>query len=253
MESAPSYNAAPQTSYNRNMKSQSLNPNLVFVIPCYNCGSAIENVVIACRRFSERILLVNDGSDRDTTAILDNLPAEYVGWERNRGKGAALLEGFSYWLEREDWSALITMDSDGQHDPSDIPAFLNRFEDTGADMIVGRRDFTDACVPTVRRWANQGSSRFINALTGCPLRDIQCGFRLIERNALARLRPRLSNSGFALETEMPLLAMRMGLRLAEAPIRCIYNDESTRRSSWKPLMDSWRIAKVVARHVIVNR
>lgn len=223
-------------------------PKAAIIIPCYNCGDVIRDVVERCLRYSNDILLVNDGSDGDCAALLETLPARVIGWPDNRGKGAALLAGFRACLEQPGWDVLITVDGDGQHAPEDIDTFLRRYQETGAGLIIGRRDFAQSEVPLVRRSANQLSSGMISKLFDLSIHDLQCGFRLLDREAVVTLLPYLANTGFAMETEMVLWARRLGVAIDEAPVQCIYTAESHVRSSWKPLLDSWRIAKVVVRH-----
>ena len=222
------------------------------LIPCYNCGDAVLNVVEGCRPFADTILTVNDGCDRETAALLERCETERIGWEENRGKGAALLEGFRYLLSQTDADVITTIDSDGQHAPSDLPLFLNAYRKTAPDIVLGRRDFDLPGVPPVRRWANKYSSKLIASLFHCRIRDFQTGYRLFSRSALERLLPRFSNTTLALETEMPIAALKLGMRIEEVDIQSIYTPEAHRRSSWRPFMDSWRIAKVVTHHLFAS-
>lgn len=224
--------------------------SIAILIPCYNCGDAILRVVEGCRPLSNLILTVNDGSNDSTVESIKQSQTETIGWSMNRGKGATLLEGFRYLLQKPDWECVITLDSDGQHDPSDLPRFLQTWRESQADIIVGWREFDRVNTPAARRIANQYSSKLIAAATGCRLRDLQCGYRLFSRCALEQMLRRLHSTSFAIETEMALLAHKLGLRFAEIPIRCIYTPESSSRSSWKPFLDSYRIAQVVIRHLI---
>jgi glycosyltransferase involved in cell wall biosynthesis len=223
------------------------NPALVVVIPCYNCGAAVTEVVKGVREYTENILIVNDGSCDDSAEHIRPLEAEVLSWERNQGKGRALLAGFEYWLDRADWETLVTLDSDGQHRPEDLTGFLDVYRAARPDVIIGRRDFSHTRVPPHRRWSNRLSSALIATLTGVPVRDLQCGYRMFRRSALETLLPYCQTSSYAIETEMALLAHRLGLKLAEAEIQCIYTEESSARSAWRPLRDSWNIAKVVSR------
>ncbi len=215
------------------------------VIPCYNCGSSIIDVVNGCRNYTDKILVLNDGSTDDTLHSIQRCHVERLGWEQNRGKAAALLEGFHYWLEKDDWHVLITMDSDGQHDPEDIPKFLEHFSKTQADLIVGKRDFSDEDIPGLRRWANVFSSTLIRQISGCNLSDFQCGFRLHKRRMLEDILTYLTSTGYAMETEILIRAHRLGYKIEECAIHCIYTDDSNQRSSWKPFTDSWHITKAV--------
>ncbi|MFB3789491.1 MAG: glycosyltransferase family 2 protein [bacterium] len=226
---------------------------LAVLIPCYNCGRSVRAVVAGCRPYASLILTVNDGSQDDTAECLNECGTEILGWPDNRGKGAALIAGFEHLLAQAGWSLVATLDSDGQHDPADLPRLLGRFRETRADLVIGRRDFDLPAGPARRRWANKYSSKLIGWLTGCRIRDIQSGFRLYTRSALERLLPRVSSTHFALETEMVILAHKSGMRIEEVDIRCIYTPESSVRSSWRPVVDSWRIARVVGRCLFTRR
>ncbi len=230
---------------------QKLTPDgsIAILIPCYNCGDAVTDVVDKCRQYAERILTINDGSTDNTAECLQQCQTESIGWRHNRGKGAALRDGFAHLIQQDDCSAIITIDSDGQHDPSDISRFAQLFEQSKADIVVGWRNFDTPDIPLIRRYSNIYSSRLIAAITGCDLRDLQCGYRLFSRSALKRLLPLIHSDRYAVETEMILMAHKLGMKIEETPIQCIYTEESSQRSSWKPLIDSWHIAKVVARHI----
>lgn len=225
-------------------------PNLTIVVPCYNCGEAVARVIEGCRKYAPNILAVNDGSSDDSLKHIQQTGVEAIGWESNRGKGAALKAGFAYWLERPGWDCLLTLDSDGQHNPEDIPRLMRCREESGSAFIVGRRRFDSAHTPPVRRMANKLSSKLIRSLTGCPLTDVQSGLRLFDRTLLEAMLPHIQSSEYAIETEMALWATRRQCRFAECDIECIYTPESNIRSDWKPFLDSYRIAKVVYRHLI---
>jgi len=103
-------------------------PSLAILIPCYNCGEALIQVVESSRQFTDQILLINDGSTDDTASCIEQSGCETIGWEPNRGKGAALREGFQYLLQKDTWETVMTLDSDGQHNPLEIPAFLSAYQ-----------------------------------------------------------------------------------------------------------------------------
>ncbi len=224
--------------------------NLAIIIPCYNCGNAVIPVVNACKSFSNQILLVNDGSGSETKKSIAACGCETIAWERNQGKGYALREGMKWWLRRGGWEILITLDSDGQHEPKEIQHLLDVYLKTEADIVLGTRRFERSGMPTVRYWANVLSSKLIALLTGCKTRDLQCGFRLFTRNALEQLMPRLLSNAYSIETEMLLTAHGLGLSYAEADVSSIYLEEASMRSAWRPLTDSWEIACVVGRYLV---
>ncbi len=223
------------------------------LIPCYNCGASVIQVVEQCRRYTHNIVTVNDGSTDDTANYLQQCPAETIGWQVNQGKGTALVEGFRYLLDKSDWLAVVTMDSDGQHDPNDLPLFINCYKETRADLIIGRRNFQNSLIPLHRRWANTLSSLLISLITQCKIKDFQSGYRFLTREAVKTLLPHFSTSRFALETEMVLLAKKLEMKINEVDIRCIYTPEAQQKSTWKPILDSWHITKVVTKHLLSSR
>lgn len=226
---------------------------LALLIPCYNSAHSVESVIGECRGHASAILAVNDGSLDETPEILAKLGVETIGWRKNQGKGAALRAGFEHLLKEYDFSYVITMDSDGQHRPSEIPILINKQQQSGADLVIGARRFERAEMPALRYWSNVISSGIIGGLFGSSIRDFQCGFRLFSREAVETMLPGLSSTAFSIETEMVLAALSRGLSVAEAEISSIYSEESTRRSAWRPLTDSWQIAKVTANYWLRNR
>jgi len=97
------------------------------IIPCYNVGARCIAVIQEARRHVQRVLAIDDGSLDDTRASIRQSGAELVASERNRGKGFALLEGFSVALRDERIKVIITLDGDGQHDPREITTLLAAF------------------------------------------------------------------------------------------------------------------------------
>ena len=215
------------------------------LIPCYNTGPAILDVVTDALQHAGLVLCIDDGSTDDTGLWIRKSGAEYIGWPRNRGKGHGLVAGFRYLWERPKWDILITMDGDGQHLADDMPYLIEAYEETGADIVLGSRDFAAPDVPLIRRWSNRRSSRWIGKKAGLPLSDFQSGYRLFTRNAVRLLTPRLSGGLFELETTMLILADRLGLRITETPITTVYNKATSRRSSWRAFRDSRRIYRAV--------
>lgn len=228
-------------------------PQLAVLIPCYNSGKAVLDVVQSCKQFTPNILLVNDGSDDETSDIITQCGCKSIGWKHNRGKGNALREGFKHWLHKDGWEYLITLDSDGQHDPALIPALVEWCQQSKAHIVLGTRRFERRDMPGSRYWANTMSSKLIAWMTGCRVRDFQCGYRLYTRHALEKLVPLLTSNAYSIETEMVLSAHHLGLPFAEVEMEAIYLDSASQRSSWRPLTDSYGIACVVAKHLLQRK
>ncbi len=97
----------------------------IAAIPCYNEGLAIGSVVLKARKYVDKVLVVDDGSTDDTVEVATAAGAAVVSHVVNKGYGAAIRTCFNYAKENN-FDVLITLDGDGQHDPSYIPEFINQ-------------------------------------------------------------------------------------------------------------------------------
>ncbi|RKX99556.1 hypothetical protein DRP77_13035, partial [Candidatus Poribacteria bacterium] len=140
--------------------------------------------------------------------------------DRNMGKGMALRTGFSYALERG-YELVMTMDGDGQHDPEDIPRFMERMGRGDADIVLGARVLDRRRMPIHRRLNNRLVSAVGSWLSGQKVVDFQCGYRLIRSEVLKAIK--LETRRYETESELLIKAGRMGFRIVSIPIRAIYN------------------------------
>lgn len=192
------------------------------VIPAYQASRTLGAVVEASARHLP-VLVVDDGSTDGTSAVADVAGAEVLRQEPNQGKGAALRAGFGRALERGA-AAVLTLDADGQHDPTSIPAFLEAWRERGAPLIIGRRDFS--AMPWSRRLANNLGTWTFSWAVGRPIADNQSGYRLIAHPLLPRLL-QSREAGFEFEVEMITLAIRARLAIDWVPIPTIYEDQGS--------------------------
>lgn len=193
-------------------------------IPVYNESRHLESVVQEVRRYSPRILIVNDGSTDGTADILGRLHGlEVIGHPVNRGYGAALISAFAY-ARRQDIDVLITMDCDGQHEPSRIPVLLEAIHD--ADIVSGSRylrDFhQDTLAPPDRQRINGEITTELNRRFGLNLTDAFCGFKAYRREALERLH--ITEVGWGMPLQLWVQAARLGLRIKEVGVPRLYLD-----------------------------
>ena len=129
---------------------------ILALVPGYQEGPRIGAVVEAARAFLP-VVVVDDGSTDDTAARAEAAGATVLVQRPNAGKGAALRAGFRYALEH-DAAAVVTLDADGQHDPAEIPLFLEAFAAAHPELVLGRRDF--ATMPPIRRLSNTAGGFF---------------------------------------------------------------------------------------------
>jgi dolichol-phosphate mannosyltransferase len=193
-------------------------------IPVYNEAAHIEKVLQEVRRYSPEILIINDGSTDDTAKLLAaEAGLHVVTHPQNRGYGAALISAFGYALQN-DFEVLVTMDCDGQHEPSRISVLLEAIHD--CDIVSGSRylrDFRqDDPAPGDRRRINAIITREINERYGLNLTDSFCGFKAYRREALAKLR--ITETGWGMPLQLWVQAARLGLRIKEAAVPRLYLD-----------------------------
>ena len=198
---------------------------LLVAIPVYNEERHLDSVLREVKRYSERILVVNDGSTDGTGALLKQHPDVCVlTHEKNRGYGSALISAFDCAL-KSDCDVLVTMDCDGQHEPARIPVLLEAIHD--ADIVSGSRylrDFRQDTLPTPadRRYINQTITRELNNLLGLNLTDAFCGFKAYRVEALAKIR--ITETGWGMPLQVWVQAAQLGLRVKEVGVPRLYLD-----------------------------
>jgi len=204
------------------------------VIPCLDEEASVGPLVAAVRRYLPTVLVVDDGSRDNTGSIAERAGAEVLRHETAQGKGAALQAG---WRRADEvgfkWA--LTLDGDGQHSVEDIPAFFKCAERTSAVLVVGNRMGEAERMPPLRRFVNRWMSRRLSKAAGRLLPDSQCGFRLMNLGALAKLT--ISSRHFEIESEVLMSFIATGQSVEFVPIRVIYHDE---RTKIRPLRDTLR-------------
>ncbi len=219
---------------------QIISMKLLAVIPAYNAGLYLGKVIDDVKRHVRDILVIDDGSTDDTGATAITRGVNLIRNETNKGKGAALKRGFEYAIAGgHEW--VITIDSDGQHDPAYIPAFISTLAATRADMIIGSRKGNLADMPFDRRCSNYLTSRILSWLLGARIEDSQSGFRLMSVAMLASLN--LTSEGYQLESELIIKAVRAGFKIAFVPVKVVYGRNFP--SSIRNIEDTYRWVRMV--------
>src|SRR5688572_4890036 len=189
------------------------------------------------------------GSSDATGDVAQAVGATVIRHDVNRGKGAALKTGFAWALERG-FDAVITLDADGQHLASEIPAFIEAHRETSADLIIGGRAHLFEQMLPRRRMANRFSALCISIASGARITDSQSGFRLYSAKLLRSVK--LRTDGFDMESEVIVRAGRRGMGIVTIPIELGFvNGIAT--SHYKPLKDTLRIAWTVVRTRVLRR
>ncbi len=211
------------------------------LIPTYNNGGTIIDVVRRVHQQVRDIIVVNDGSTDETAALLAALdfPVTVVTHERNKGKGCALKSGFKKALELG-FDYALTIDADGQHYPEDIPLLLNALDVHSGAMIVGSRQFTDANMSGKSKFANKFSNFWFRLQTTINLPDTQTGMRIYPLHKLYGLG--LLTGRYEAELELLVFAAWHNVQLIPVPIRVYYPPQEERVSHFRPAKDFTRIS-----------
>ena len=217
------------------------------VLPAYNVEQEIGGVLRALPSLFTTIIVVDDGSSDETAERARAAGAEVLSLARNLGKGHAVRAGLASIFERE-FSHVLMLDADMQHLPSEAPRLLEVAARSGADVVIGERQFRRSEMPASRYHANRIGSRALSAFVGVPVADTQCGFRVYVVDALRSLS--LGATGYEVETEMLIKVRRRGGSIASAPVTAVYVGQ---RSKLRPIRDTTRTCFLAVYYRFVER
>lgn len=223
------------------------------VIPTYNNPKTLRKILDGVLVYTSDVILVNDGSGLETITILKEYPQiEQIHLPKNKGKGNALKTGFKQALKLG-FEYVITLDSDGQHYPSDLPVFVEALENNVSKdiLIIGDRNMNEADVLASSSKGNRVSSYWVRAVTGLDLKDSQSGFRLYPIKAMEHIRFFKNTRKFEFEVEAIVKAHWAGIDILHVPINVLY-DMSERVSHFRPFMDIARIVVLIIWFLLVK-
>jgi glycosyltransferase involved in cell wall biosynthesis len=189
------------------------------------------------------VVVVDDGSTDGTSEAAAAAGASVLRQVPNAGKGAALRTGFTHALD-VGADAVVTLDADGQHDPDEIPSFLDAFAARRPELVVGRRDF--GAMPALRRWSNRLGGLALSAAIGRHVPDNQSGYRLVGRTLMRALLAS-DEPGFEFEVEMIARCVALGLPIEWVPIRTIYAGEPSHIRPWRHFTEFVRVTRKARR------
>lgn len=207
------------------------------LIPAYNAGKTILAVVRESLEHGLPVVVVDDGSADETAALLSGLPVTLLRHERNLGKGAALKTGFT-WAVSSGFDGVVTMDADGQHEVSAVPALIAAARNAGWDILIASRHTQFEEMAGLRKFWNRVGVWCIWKRTGFEITDSQSGFRYYSRTALERVS--LKANGYALEMEILLKAWKSGCTVGSLPIAARVADGRA-TSHYRPVADTIHI------------
>jgi glycosyltransferase involved in cell wall biosynthesis len=212
---------------------------IAVLIPAYNAAETLHGVIEGIKGYLSSILVVDDGSTDATSAIASAAGVCVLRHHTNRGKGVALRTGF-WFLLHQGYDAIITMDADGQHDPSFIPLFIDASEEGKVDIVIGSRAQEFYAMSWLRRFWNRLGVKAVSKLIGIPLTDTQSGYRLIKSEVLKGLP--LRAAGYEIELELLIKACKRGHRVVEIPVTTHFID-GRHSSHFRPVRDTWLVCR----------
>lgn len=196
---------------------------VLVIVPAYNEANRIGGVVQDLVTHHFTVVVVDDGSTDETSAVAKAAGAVVLQHPVNRGQGAALETGNEY-ARRQGATTVIHFDGDGQMKAGDIAPALRLVESDTCDVVLGSR-FLDkrSRLPWSKRYLVLPISRWINfVFTGIQLTDAHNGFRILNRKALEHIR--IQQDGMAHNSEIIAQVNKFKLRFVECPVEVVYHE-----------------------------
>ena len=215
----------------------------IVIIPTYNEKENIENIIRAVFALpkSFHILIIDDGSPDGTASIVRGLMQDefadrlfMVERQGKLGLGTAYICGFKWALEHG-YDFIFEMDADFSHNPEDLPRLYQACADEGFDVAVGSRYVSGVNVvnwPMGRVLMSYYASRYVQFVTGIPVRDTTAGFKCYRRRVLETVDlDAIRFKGYAFQIEMKFTAYKLGFKIKEVPIIFVNRREGTSKMS----------------------
>jgi glycosyltransferase involved in cell wall biosynthesis len=233
----------PINNLNRTVETND-DRSIAVVIPAHNEERFIGSLVIQTLQFTERVIVVDDGSEDHTAAVARAAGADVIIHDRNQGKGVAMENGLAYALSLN-VDAIVVMDGDGQHRPQEIPDLVHPILEGKADMVIGSR-FREVKseIPWWRQIGQHALTMATNTASRVHSTDSQSGFRAFSRSAVESMD--LRSTGFSVESELQFLAGEKQWRVVEAPISVVYKEKAKRNPIQQGLQVLNGIMKLVS-------
>lgn len=206
--------------------------NTCVVLPIFNEVQHLDKLIPEVHKYTDQIICVDDGS---TDGSADKLKKydyiKIISLKKNMGKGKALYFGLLESIKLGS-DITITLDADGQHDPSLIPSFIS--ENSFCDFVIGNRMNDVKKMPLQRIASNRITSWLLTKKLGMKIVDSQSGFRSFCTSKLKDILP--SSSGFEAETEMIIKASKLNYKIRNVNIPTIYNENKSKIEPIKTIM-----------------
>ncbi|SLM29164.1 Glycosyl transferase family 2 [Desulfamplus magnetovallimortis] len=217
---------------------------IIIVIPVYNHVATLKDVVSKALQYCKSIIVIDDGSSEPCIESISHLNVPVLYHHENRGKGAAIKTAAAV-ASSMGYTHMITIDADGQHDPSDIPAFIDAINAASQDIIIGKRNFDTVNVPKSSVFGRAFSNFWLRVQTGTATGDVQSGFRAYPLFIFDGVP--FNENRFAFEVEVLVKSVWGGVEIKDIDISVIYQKGKKRISHFNFLRDNFALTKLNTR------
>jgi glycosyltransferase involved in cell wall biosynthesis len=228
-------------------------PFIVVGIPAFNEEHSIARIILEAQKYSDIIVICDDGSTDYTAKIAENLGADVIKHEQNLGYGAAIKSLFDHALNFGA-DILVTLDGDGQHDASEIPSLIKPLAEGTADIVIGSRFINKKGtkeMPFYRKMGVKIITKLVNSSARHGVSDSQSGFRAYNRQAIEQLR--LSEAGMGASVQILLEANKQDLRISEVASTCKYKNGDVLTSTESPVTHGVGVMMSIFRIIVEGR
>jgi glycosyltransferase involved in cell wall biosynthesis len=215
----------------------------IAAMPAFNEEKYIAKMIIGCQKYVDRVIVVDDGSTDATAEIAEALGAIVIKHPENRGYGVALQTIFKTAREMKA-DAMVVIDSDGQHNPGEIPQLLKPLNN-GADVVIGSRFIQTTDIPAYRKTGMKILDTATNIAGSIKVSDSQSGYRAYSKKAINEIN--INGTGMSGGSEILLQVKEHDLKLAEVPINCRYDLEDI--STHNPVSHGFSVLMSILNYV----
>ncbi len=226
-------------------------PNILVCIPAFNESRTIGKVIEGAKKFATGVVVFDDGSTDNTAEISRNNGAQVISNDKNEGYGMAISELLKFAKENE-VDIMVPIESDGEHDPYQIPSLVEPLLSKECDIVIGSRfirEYDTDKIPRYRKIGIKTITKAVQIASYYSITDAQSGFRAYNKLALSKLR--LFDSGMSASTEIIMEAKDQGLKIIEVPITVYYDSKNS--STHNPLFHGIGVLSSVIRFITYSR
>lgn len=216
-------------------------PRVVVCIPAFNEEKTIGSVVRSACRFANYVIVCDDGSADKTSSEAVKGGGLLVKHPKNLGKGAAL-RTLIQEASRFDPDILVTLDGDGQHDPSEVPLLVGPILERTAEVVIGSRFNNGNRIPLYRSVGNSILTALTNFSAKTKVRDTQSGFRAYSSNVIQHLA--INGNGIGVDSELLVRVAEGGFRVTERDVTVSYEGNTP---TFHPISHTLRVLLAILR------